>query len=169
MIKEVLPKPFHFQKTIHITPGRSFDVLSWGRGAGSDGQAYLILASDTADARYTVTNDELEGKIVDAWNMDMDSDGNPEIFIEARLPGQGSPLKLYAYEFDGGGRANPLRVPELRDATRKTYRGRDSVYVKSGSLFRTFPTFEPSDTAGAKPTGKKDIEYRLSGSSLEVK
>ncbi len=168
-IREVLPAPFHFHKTINIKPGLSYDVLSWGRGSGAEGQSLLILAADTSASRYSVVDEPLEGAIVDAWNMDMDSDGNPELFIETRQGGKKKELKLYAFEFNDRGNANPIRVPELREATRRTYRGQDSIYVKSGLLFRSFPVFEEADTAGAKATGKMEFEYELQGGALVVK
>lgn len=167
-VKVVLPKPFSFHKAIAIKPGLTFDVVSWGRGAEQTG-AYLILRSDSADMKYRSTSGELEGKVTDAWNMDMDSDGNPEIFIEARTGDKENPLNIYVYEFDDNGSAREIRFPDLTASTKKTYRGKDSIYVREGALFREFPLYEEADTAGIKPTGKKVLEYSLRGSTFSVK
>ena len=167
-VKVVLPKPFSFHKAIAIKPGLTFDVVSWGRGSEQTG-AYLILRSDSADMKYRSTSGELEGKVTDAWNMDMDSDGNPEIFIEARTGDKENPLNMYVYEFDDNGSAREIRFPDLTASTKKTYRGKDSIYVREGSLFREFPLYEEADTAGIKPTGKKVLEYSLRGSTFSVK
>ncbi|PWG82238.1 hypothetical protein [Pararcticibacter amylolyticus] len=167
-VKVVLPKPFSFHKAIAIKPGLTFDVVSWGRGSEQTG-AYLILRSDSADMKYRSTSGELEGKVTDAWNMDMDSDGNPEIFIEARTGDKENPLNIYVYEFDDNGSAREIRFPDLTSSTKKTYRGKDSIYVREGALFREFPLYEEADTAGIKPTGKKVLEYSLRGSTFSVK
>lgn len=167
-VKVVLPKPFSFHKAIAIKPGLTFDVVSWGRGSEQTG-AYLILRSDSADMKYRSTSGELEGKVTDAWNMDMDSDGNPEIFIEARTGDKENSLNMYVYEFDDNGSAREIRFPDLTASTKKTYRGKDSIYVREGSLFREFPLYEEADTAGIKPTGKKVLEYSLRGSTFSVK
>ena len=163
-----LTEPFRFHKAIEVKPGLTFDVLSWGRGAQYIG-AYMILRSDSTKAEYKTTNGELEGEIEDAWNMDMDSDGNPEIFIQAKGQDKGSYLKMYIYEFTESGSQQQLRFPDLTSSTKKSYHGKDSVYVKDGELFREFPLYDEADTAAANPTGKKLLQYTLRGNNFSVK
>lgn len=153
IVQSKLPQPFRFHKAIEVKPGLTFDVLSWGRGSQYTG-AYMILRSDSAKAAYKSINDELEGEIKDVWNMDMDSDGNPEIFIHAAGQEQENFLKMYVYEFSGSSQQQ-LRFPDLTSSTKKQYRGKDSIYVKDGELFREIPLFEEADTAGVNPVGKK--------------
>ncbi len=162
-----LPDVFKFHKAIEVKPGLTFDVLSWGRGSDFSG-AYLILRSDSTNLKYRSTSGELEGRVTDAWNMDLDSDGNPEIFIQAKGEEKGKSLIIYAYEFNDSGSAQELRFPDLTSRTMKIYRGKDSVYVKEGDLYREFPTYDEADTAGVTPTGKKVLEYKLRGSSFSV-
>lgn len=164
----VLPDPFRAHKVVEVRPGLTFDVLSWGRGSQESG-AFLILRSDSSAIHYRSVSGELEGKITDAWNMDMDSDGNPEIFVQATSGDAGDNLSMYVYEFTENGSSREIRFPDLTSSTKKQYRGRDSVYVKEGSLFREFPLFESSDTSGVKAVGKKKIEYLLRGNSFSVK
>lgn len=166
--KIVLPEPFHFHKAIEVKPGLVFDVVSWGRGSGLTG-AFLILRSDSTEMKYRSTSGELEGQVKDAWNMDMDSDGNPEIFIETRGGDKDNYLNIYVYEFDDNGSSRELHFPDLTSSTKRSYRGKDSVYIKEGSLYREFPLYDEQDTAGVKPTGKKLIEYTLRGNSFSVK
>ncbi len=168
LVKVVLPEPFHFHKAIEVKPGLTFDVVSWGRGSELTG-AFLIMRSDSSGMKYRSASGDLEGRIKDAWNMDMDSDGNPEIFIEAVGEGKDNYLKMYVYEFDDNGTARELRFPDLTSSTKKNYRGKDSVYIKEGGLYREFPLYDEKDTAGLKPTGKKLIEYVLRGNNFSVK
>ncbi|WP_207426251.1 hypothetical protein [Pedobacter sp. SYSU D00535] len=160
--------PFRFHKAIEVKPGLTFDVVSWGRGSEHVG-SYLILRSDSSRLKYRTTSGELEGTIVDAWNMDMDSDGNPEIFIQSKGEDKDSYLNMYVYEFNDSGSAQELRFPDLTSSTKRTYQGKDSVYIKEGSLYREFPVFDEADTAATNPTGKKVLEYVLRGSSFSVK
>lgn len=164
----VLPEPFRAHKVVEVRPGLTFDVLSWGRGSQLS-SAFLILRSDSSAIKYRSVSAELEGKITDAWNMDMDSDGNPEIFVQATSGDADNDLTMYVYEFDDNGSSREIRFPDLTSSTRKQYKGKDSVYVKEGSLFREFPLFESSDTSGVKAVGKKKLEYLLRGNSFSVK
>jgi hypothetical protein len=166
--KVILPQPFRFQKSIEVKPGLTYDILSWGRGAEQIGQ-YLILRSDSTDAKYSTISEELEGQVADAWNMDLDSDGNPEIFIQSKGKEKGSYFTLYVHEFSENGLSQIIKFPELTSSTKKKYRGKDSVYVKEGNLFREFPLFDESDTAGLKPIEKKVLEYTLRGNRFDIK
>jgi len=163
-----LPEPFRFHKAIEVKPGLTFDVLSWGRGAQYVG-AYMILRSDSTRAEYKSINADLEGEITDVWNMDMDSDGNPEIFIQAKGQDKGSYLKMYVYEFTENGSQQKLSFPDLTSSTRRKYHGKDSVYVRDGELYREFPLYDEADTAAANPTGKKLLQYSLRGNSFSIK
>ena len=165
--KVVLPQPFRYQKSIEVTPGLTFDVLSWGRGAEHIGQ-YIILRSDSSDAKYSTISEELEGDITDVWNMDLDADGNPEIFIQAKGQDKDSYFKLYVHEFTESGSSQELKFPELTSVTKKKYRGKDSVYTKDGNLFREFPLYDEKDTAGTKPVDKKVLEYTLRGNRFDI-
>lgn len=164
----ILPEPFRAHRVVEVRPGLTFDVLSWGRGSQLS-SAFLILRSDSSAIKYKSVSGELEGKITDAWNMDMDSDGNPEIFVQATSGDAGGDLKMYVYEFTDNGSSREIRFPDLTSSTRKQYRGKDSVYVKEGSLFREFPLFESSDTSGVKAIGKKKLEYLIKGNSFSIK
>ena len=165
--KVVLPQPFRFHKAIEVKPGLTFDVLSWGRGSEHVSQ-YLILRSDSADVKYSTISEELEGDITDAWNMDLDSDGNPEIFIQSEGQDRDSYLSLYVHEFSNGGSSQELKFPELTSRTKRKYHGKDSVYTKEGNLFREFPLYDEKDTAGTKPVDRMVIEYTLKGNRFDI-
>lgn len=167
-VRVVLPQPFHAHKVVEVRPGLTFDVLSWGRGSQLS-SAFLILRSDSTAIKYRSVSGELDGKIRDAWNMDMDTDGNPEIFIQAASGEKNEDLSMYVYEFSENGSSREINFPDLTSATKKQYRGKDSVYVKEGALIREFPLFESSDTSAVKPVGKKKLEYLLRGNSFSVR
>jgi hypothetical protein len=163
-----LPQPFRYHKAVEVKPGLTLDVVSWGRGSGSTG-AYLILRSDSTHLKYRSISGELDGSIVDVWNMDMDSDGNPELFIQARGEGEGSHLNMYVYEFSESGSAQQLTFPNLGSSSKKGYKGDDSLYIKDDKLMREFPIVEIDDKTGRQSSAnKKVLEYSLRNNSFRV-
>ncbi len=160
-------EPFRYHKKIEVKPGLSLDVVSWGRGSTSVG-GYLILRSDSTKLDYRSVSGELDGMIVDVWDMDMDSDGNPELYIQARGEGEGSYLNMYVYEYTESGSNQQIRFPDLSSTTKSGYRGRDSVYVKDGRLIREFPLFSESDSTGQSSKVKK-LEYTLRSNTFQVR
>lgn len=154
--------PFAFYKDVSVRPGLNFEVLSWGKGADSVG-GYLVLMSDSVKKNYKSLSNEREGIITDAWNMDLDNDGNPEVYIEFMIEKNRS--DLHVYEYAGGG-FNKITFPGLSTTMKKIYEGNDKFTIKEGDLFRSFPVTGTED--GEKAGGTKTLQYKLSGNSFSV-
>ncbi len=154
--------PFSFYRNIEIRPGISFEVLSWGKGVDSIG-GYLILMSDTLKNNYRSLSAEREGVLTDAWNMDLDNDGNPEIYLQLQSDKNKSDLNVY--EYSGGG-FNKITFPGLGNL-KKNYAGGDSYTLKDGELFRSFPLVNPKDST-EKAGEKVTVQYRLNGNDFSV-
>jgi hypothetical protein len=167
--KPELMAPFRFHKLIEVSPGQSYDVLSWGRGAEEAG-SFMILHSDSSAIKYTTTTGDLDGAIIDVYNSDMDVDGNPEILIQAKSKDTTNYASIYAFEFnDNNNKANKLDFPKLTSSQRKGYRGNDNFYIRDGKLMREFPIFNGTGKE-AKPSGaKRQLEYGLRGNEFTVK
>ncbi len=70
---------------IEVSPGQDYDILSWGRGSSNRTGAFTILHSDLGRREiYHNYGRFYRNAIVDAYNSDMDLDGNPEITIQAK-------------------------------------------------------------------------------------
>lgn len=165
--KPELMGPFRFHKLIEVSPGQSYDILSWGRGS-VDAGAFMILHSDSSAIQYTTTTGDLDGTIVDVYNADMDVDGNPEILIQAKSKDTTKYATIYAFEFNNN-KANKLDFPRLNSSQRKGYRGNDNFYIRDGKLMREFPIYEGTGK-DAKPTGaKRQLEYGLRSNDFTVK
>ncbi|GAB3928215.1 hypothetical protein [Mucilaginibacter myungsuensis] len=161
-----LMQPFRFHKNIEVSPGHNFDIVSWGRGSKTVG-SLLILRSDSADQRYTTTTGDIDGEITDVFNSDMDTDGNPELLVQAKSKDTIEYTSIFAYEFTE--KANKLDFPKLTSKQKKGYRGNDNFYMKDGKLIREYPIFDGSSST-AKPTGaKRVLQYNLRSNSLTVK
>jgi hypothetical protein len=161
-------QPFRFHKAIEVRPGLTLDIVSWGRGSNSVG-GYLILRSDSTQLNYRSVAGELDGKIMDVWDMDLDSDGNPELYIHAKGEGKGSYLSMYIHEYADNGSNQLLRFPELSNSLNEGYRGNDSVYIKDGKLMRQFPLYSNNDSTGLKTGEIRKIEYVLRNNNFQFK
>ncbi|MCX2454043.1 hypothetical protein OQX61_22430 [Pedobacter sp. PLR] len=154
---------FPFYKDIAIRPGVNFEVVSWGKGVDSVG-GYLILLSDTLRNNYKSFSNERKGVITDAWNMDLDNDGNPEIYIE--LLSKKNVLDLNVYEY-AGGEFRKISFPPLSASIKKNYAGGDKFIIKNGDLFRSVPVLDDKDTTN-KAGKVKMLQYRLNGNSFST-
>ncbi|WP_342647268.1 hypothetical protein [Mucilaginibacter sp. CSA2-8R] len=159
--------PFRYHKTVEVAPGQYYDVLSWGRGSESTG-AFEILRSDSATMKYTTTTGDLDGRIVDVFNSDMDTDGNPEIFIHTQAADSTNAAQVIAFEYNDN-TARKLEFPRLTKSQRKGYRGNDRFFIKDGNLTREFEVFDDADSLTKTPLQKRLIEYNLRGNNLQAK
>ena len=168
-LRKTIFAPFKFHKAVEVKPGLTLDVVSWGRGSESVG-GYLILRSDSTNLKYRSISGELDGKIVDVWNMDMDSDGNAELYIQAQGEGEGSHLNMYVYEFSDNGSSQRITFPNLGSASKRGYQGGDSLYIKDDKLIREFPIVNTDEKTGSKKVeaSKKVLEYGLRNNSFTV-
>ncbi|MES2827522.1 MAG: hypothetical protein V4687_05200 [Bacteroidota bacterium] len=163
LVAPVKKDQFPFYKNIEIRPGLNFEIVSWGKGVDSVG-GYLVLLSDSLKNNYKSLSNEREGLITDAWNMDLDNDGNPEIYIELLTKKNLSDLTVYEY---AGGSFNKITFPGLSSSLKKAYGGNDKYMIKEGDLYRTFPVVNPRDTT-EKAGDLKRVKYRLSGNSFST-
>lgn len=156
--------PIRFQRTIEVKPGLIYDLLTWGRGKDST-SAYLIARSDSTHQRFKATPaGELKGKPMDAWDMDLDTDGNPELVLQVQL--SKDLTDLYIYEFDAAGNASIIRFPSLSDRAMKGFKGKDRIYIKEGNLRRDFLYQDPEDSKAK--VQKRTLEYRLRNNSFSI-
>ena len=165
--KPALMAPFKFHKLIESSPGKYYDILSWGRGGSTDTSSFLILHTDSSNKKYNTTTGDLDGAIVDVYNTDMDVDGNPEILIQSKKKDTIDHTTIYAFEFSNN-KAQKLDFPKLTSSQKKGYRGNDNFYIEEGKFIREFPVYEGSGKE-AKPTGqKRKLEYSLHSNQFNV-
>lgn len=153
---------FPFYKNLAIKPGLNFEVVSWGKGVDSIG-GYLLLMSDSVKNNYRSVSVERDGIITDAWNMDLDNDGNPELYVELLSKKNVKDLNVYEYS---GNSFNKISFPPLSSKAKKTYAGNDKFFIKNGELFRSFPIVNAADST--QKGAEKVLLYRLRGNSFSV-
>lgn len=162
--QERVPGQFSFYKDLLIRPGLNFEVVSWGKGVDSVG-GYLLLMSDSLKNDYRSISVERNGIVKDAWNMDMDNDGNPELYIQ--LLKDKNQLDLNVFEFSRGN-FQRISFPSLPDKLKKIYGGNDKFTIKEGDLYRSFPIVNPRDST-EKAGDIVQVQYMLNGNNFSVK
>lgn len=156
--------PFDFYKNISVRPGLDFEVLSWGKGVDSIG-GYTVLMSDSVKRTYKSLSNEREGILADAWNMDLDNDGNPEVYLELLIDNKVR-SDLHVYEYTNGN-FQKITFPGLSSKLKKNYAGKDKFSIKDGDLYRTYTLAGKLDN-GEQAVGTKTLHYRLNGNSFSV-
>lgn len=157
----VRKNPFPFYTDIVVKPGLNFEIFSWGKGKDSIG-GYQILMSDSVKNDYRSTSVERNGILNDAWNMDLDNDGNPEIYIQ--LLSKKNVLDLNVFEYSSGN-FNKISFPSLTTNQKKGYNGNDKFFVKNGDLYRSFPVKDANDSTKIIT---KTLQYKLRGNSFST-
>ncbi|MFW0718011.1 hypothetical protein [Pedobacter sp. N23S346] len=158
---KVEKNPFRFYKNIEVKPGLTFELLSWGKGVDSIG-GYQILMSDSVRNNYKSQAVERNGILTDAWNMDLDHDGNPEIYVQ--LQSKKNVLDLNVFEYARGD-FNKISFPSLSSDQKKGYHGNDKFFMKDGDLFRSFPAKDANDSTKILT---KTYLYKLSRNSFST-
>ena len=159
--------PFRYHKLMEVAPGQYYDVLCWGRGSVDTG-SFLILHSDSSARKYTTTTGDVNGKIIDVYNADMDVDGHPEILIETKGKDTVNYTNIYAFEFYENS-VQKLDFPKLSSSQRKGYRGGDNFYISEGKFIREFPIYTGSGKEAKITAQKRKLEYSLNSNTFSVK
>ncbi|MCY1515808.1 hypothetical protein D9M68_504100 [compost metagenome] len=162
VLKPVVVNPFPFYKSIEIKPGLHFEVLSWGKGVDSLG-GYLILMSDSVSNSYKSISAERKGLIKEAWNMDLDNDGNPEIYIQYVVRKNVNDLQVYEFVNHN---FEKISFPGLSSQLKDNYAGNDTFYVKEAALFRSIPLLKTDDTKGN--VASKTLKYHLNANQFRA-
>ncbi len=155
--------PFPFYRSIEIKPGYHFEIVSWGKGVDSVG-GYLLLMSDSVKNNYKSLSVERKGVITDAWNMDLDNDGNPELYIQYVVRKNVNDINVYEFNSNS---FDKISFPGLNSNLKKGFQGDDKFFVKNGDLFRSVPIVLTD--SGKTSTLVKVLNYRLSGNSFSTK
>ncbi len=154
--------PFPFYKNIEIKAGYHFEIVSWGKGVDTVG-GYLVLMSDSVKNNYKSLAGERKGIITDAWNMDLDNDGNPELYIQYVVRKNVNDIIVYEYL---GNSFDKISFPGLSSNIKKDYKGDDKFFVKNGDLFRSVPLV--TTDSGKTTTLIKTLKYNLRGNSFSA-
>lgn len=154
------PNPFPFYKAIEIKPGFNFEVISWGKGVDTLG-GYLLLMSDSIKNNYRSISVERKGIILDAWNMDLDNDGNAELYIQFLVRKNVNDVNVYEFANNS---FDKISFPSLNSL--KGYEGNDQFFVKDGELYRNVPIVNTD--SGKTTTLVKTLKYNLKGNSFST-
>jgi hypothetical protein len=103
---------------------------------------------------------EIIGTVTRIETGDINVDGSPEIYINAK---DGEGTNLIAYSANQKKSLSQIFLPDLTEDVKNAsgYRGHDEFAVVENSLARRFPVF-PQDESETQPTGKtRQLQYKL--------
>ena len=109
---------------------------------------------------------EVNGQIIDSHLTDLDKDGYFEIIAFSISAGSGSYGDVHFYEWDGKA-LNKYPLPQMTEAQKKGYMGKDKFSITENSIMREFPVYLPSDPMVNPTGGKRVIEYSLVDNRIE--
>ena len=122
---------------------------------------YLLLMSDSLKNNYKSIAIERKGIITDAWNMDLDNDGNPELYVQFVVKKNVNDVNVYEFANNS---FDKISFPGLNSL--KGYEGNDQFFVKEGELYRTVPIVNID--SGKTTTLVKTLKYNLKGNSFST-
>ncbi|QPN64196.1 PliI family lysozyme inhibitor of I-type lysozyme [Synechococcus sp. CBW1004] len=163
MATAVLAAPY--QNTLQLQ-GVTFKVQATGEGSTQQ----LTVEAERDGKPLAVKRLAIDGAVMGAEVEDLNSDGEPELFVYTQSAGSGSYGAVWAWSVSRRGGLLPIRLGAMNSRDSSGYRGHDRFAVVETSLVRRFPIYLPGDT-NARPTGgTRQVTYKLmpEGSSLQL-
>lgn len=154
-----------YQNTLQLQ-GVTFKVQATGEGSTQQ----LTIEAERDGKPLAEKKLALDGTVVGAEVEDLNSDGQPELFVYTQSAGSGSYGSVWAWSVSRRGGLLPIRLGAMNSKDSSGYRGHDRFAVVENNLVRRFPIYLPGDT-NARPTGgTRQVTYKLvpQGSSLQL-
>lgn len=145
-----------FHKTLSLQ-GISFEVHSSGEGS----QQQLTITPRGGRRSIQPISQTVDGQVVGAEVGDLNSNGQPEIYVYVQGAGSGSYGQLVAYAVINGDQLSPIHLQELSGAPAKGYQGHDQFSLVESCLVRRFPIYKPGDSNAKATGGLRQICYKL--------
>lgn len=145
-----------FQRTLSLQ-GIRFGVIASGEGS----QQQPTITTAGARRSIPVIHQLLDGVVVGAEVADLNSNGQPEIYVYVQGSGSGSYGELVGYALNNGLSLTPITLLELSGALSKGYQGHDRFRVVEGCLLRRFPLYRTGDSNARPSGGERQICYKL--------
>jgi hypothetical protein len=136
--------------------GITFVVTSSGEGS----QQQLVITANGEKTPFPPIRQTVDGRVVGAEVADLNSNGQPEVYVFVQGAGSGSYGQLVAYAA-GNGSLLPISLQELSGPMAKGYMGHDAFAVVENCLMRRFPIYRDGDSNAQATGGLRQICYKL--------
>jgi hypothetical protein len=145
-----------FRRSLSLQ-GVTYSVEAKGEGSI---QQLTVLASRNGKPLQPV-KEEIEGRVVGAEVEDLNSDGQPDLFVYVQSAGSGSYGSVRAWTPTRAGSLLPIHMQEMGAKEATGYRGHDQFAVVETNLVRRFPIYRPGDTNASPTGGTRQVTYKL--------
>jgi len=145
-----------FSRTLSLQ-GVTYTVEAKGEGSM---QQLTVLARRNGKPFATV-KEEIEGRVIGAEVEDLNSDGQPDLFVYVQSAGSGSFGSVRAWTSSRAGSLLPIHMQEMGPREASGYMGHDQYAVVETSLVRRFPVYRPGDSNSRPTGGTRQVSYKL--------
>lgn len=143
-------------RTSESLQGVTFAVTSSGEGS----QQQLSMTATGPKGPFTPIRKTVDGRVMGAEVADLNSNGEPEIYVFVQGAGSGSYGDVVAYAVSNN-TLLPISLKGLSGAMAKGYMGHDSFAVVENCLVRRFPIYNANDSNAKATGGQRQICYKL--------
>lgn len=149
-----------YQDTVKNNKGVQFELTF--RGGMIDGSAQVKVRKD---GKLLENKDfKADGRVKQIIMHDINGDGEEDFLFYTNTEDPTSIGNLYGVIHDGGKIKHVYISPFLKEPYVTNYFGRDSFYVASGNIYRTFPKYDLNKLRQKKDSGKKWVlTYKYDG------
>lgn len=147
-----------FSKRLELQ-GFAFDV-----SATEDGSLNrLTIMPHGPGGKLAPISVEIDGTVSGAEIDDLDSNGDPEIYVYVNSAGSGSYGSLVAYAVNKDKSLSEIYLPQIADDKQhsKGYMGHDEFAVLEGTFVLRFPIYREGDSNAAPTGGTRQLQYKL--------
>lgn len=145
-----------FSRTLALQ-GVTYTVEAKGEGSM---QQLTVLARRNGKPFATV-KEEIEGRVIGAEVEDLNSDGQPDLFVYVQSAGSGSFGSVRAWTSTRAGSLLPIPMQEMGPREASGYMGHDQYAVVETTLVRRFPVYRPGDSNSSPTGGTRQVSYKL--------
>ncbi|MCS5693547.1 hypothetical protein NZK33_16390 [Cyanobium sp. FGCU-6] len=145
-----------FSRTLSLQ-GVTYTVEAKGEGS----MQQLTVQARRNGKPFAAVREEIEGRVIGAEIEDLNSDGQPDLFVYVQSAGSGSFGSVRAWTSTGAGSLLPIRMQEMGAREASGYMGHDQYAVVETRLVRRFPVYRPGDSNSRPTGGTRQLSYKL--------
>ncbi|MFN9870544.1 MAG: PliI family lysozyme inhibitor of I-type lysozyme [Cyanobacteriota bacterium] len=140
----------------------SLQGVTYSVEAKGEGSTQQLTVQARRDGKaFATVREEIEGKVIGVEIEDLNSDGQPDLFVYVQSAGSGSFGSVRAWTSTRAGSLLPIHMQEMGAKEASGYMGHDQYAVVETRLVRRFPVYRPGDSNASPTGGTRQVSYKL--------